>query len=272
MFESGNQLKGYVQREIKKTGMNSNYGFNYYFTRIFLEKLYEREKMKLVLKGSYSQFVNIGKIERPITDIDIVTYDKIEYANELMDDIVNDSKGVKFKVLNKFVTTNATLNYKILCDFDGKTGRISLDLKREDGVVFTNKNMPTLFSEDIPFVTNTISIEEHLAAKLYVLFLHLHLHVRLSREFRRFKDIFDIHTILGSSVVDENLVMELLKKKIREDEFLRGYKLDGMLLGTDFVTQNMNEWESDRKKYNYLTDTTFEEAVEKTTEFIDKIM
>ncbi len=271
MFETGNQLKGYIQREVKEHGINSNYAYNYYFTRAFLEKIYNKEKMKLVLKGSYSQFVGLGKIARPLTDIDIVTFGKMEDAKEQIDDILhNNNDSIKFKILNQFTTTNATLNYKILCDFDGKTGRISLDLKREEVFDFNEAPMPQLFSKDNIFETKSASIEEHLAGKLYVVLLHLKLYSVLSRDFRRFKDFYDIHTILGSASIDEKKVMEILQRKIKQDEFLRDYELQGPLFSSEFIAENKQEWEKDKNKYQFLTDTSFEDAVNVTNEFISK--
>lgn len=270
MFETGNQLKGYIQREVKEHNISSNYGYNYYFTRMFLQKLYNKEKMELVLKGSYSQFSRLGNLARPLTDIDIVTFGKVTEAKEHIDNILQSDGDIKFKVINQFTTTNATLNYKILCDFDGKTGRISIDLKREEVLDFSPVQMPNFFSKDSSFQTQSISIEEHLASKLYVVLLHLKLYGELSRDFRRFKDFFDIHTILGSATIDKMAVMEILQRKIRQDEFLRDYELRGALFKPEFVKDNKQEWEKDKNKYQFLTNTSFEDAVEITNEFIAK--
>lgn len=272
MIETGNQLKGYIQRETNKCKINSNYGYNYFFTRAFIEKIYHNISMKLVLKGSYSQFIRLGKIERPLTDIDIITYNRIEDAKEQIDDIINnnDNSNIKFKILNQFTTTNATLNYKILCDFDGKTGRISLDLKREEILDYSPAPMPLLFTKDKTFITQSISIEEHLASKLYIVLLHMKLYTVLSRNFRRLKDFFDIHTILGSGNIDEHKVFEILEKRIKEDEFLRDYELQRPLFKQSFIEDNKNNWEIDKKKYQFLTPTTFNDAVEVTNDFIKK--
>lgn len=272
MIETGNQLKGYIQRETNKYKINSNYGYNYFFTRAFIEKIYHNISMKLVLKGSYSQFIRLGKIERPLTDMDIITYNRIEDAKEQIDDIINnnDNSNIKFKILNQFTTTNATLNYKILCDFDGKTGRISLDLKREEILDYSPAPMPLLFTKDKTFITQSISIEEHLASKLYIVLLHMKLYTVLSRNFRRLKDFFDIHTILGSGNIDEHKVFEILEKRIKEDEFLRDYELQGPLFKQSFIEDNKNNWEIDKKKYQFLTPTTFNDAVEVTNDFIKK--
>lgn len=270
MIGTGNQLKGYIQRESKNINIHSNYAYNYYFSRVFLEKLYNNEKMKLVLKRSYSQFIKLGNIYRPLTDINIITFDKMEDAKDQIDQVINQNNDIRFKIINTFTTTNATLNYKILCDFDGKTGRISMDLKRDEILDFSDAKMPVLFSKDKTFDTQAISIEEHLASKLYVVLLHLKLYSVLSREFRRFKDFFDIHTILGTANIDEYKVMKILERKIRQDEFLRDYELDGPLFKKGFVENNQNSWNKDKKDLQFLSDTSFEDAVDLTNEFISR--
>lgn len=260
----------YVDNKIDENGLFEYSWYNYYFSRVFLEKLYNNEKMKLVLKGSYSQFIKLGNIYRPLTDIDIITFDKMEDAKDQIDQVINQNNDIRFKIINTFTTTNATLNYKILCDFDGKTGRISMDLKRDEILDFSDAKMPVLFSKDKTFDTQAISIEEHLASKLYVVLLHLKLYSVLSREFRRFKDFFDIHTILGTANIDEYKVMKILERKIRQDEFLRDYELDGPLFKKGFVENNQNSWNKDKKDLQFLSDTSFEDAVDLTNEFISR--
>ncbi|MDD2208033.1 MAG: nucleotidyl transferase AbiEii/AbiGii toxin family protein [Bacilli bacterium] len=269
VIETGNQLKGYIQRESKKFKISSNYGYNYYFTRVFLEELYKKNH-NYILKGSIAQFTRLAKLERPITDIDLITCGKISDAKDIIDEVISNTNIIKFKILNQFTTTNATINYKILCDFDGKTGRISLDFKKDNSIDFSEVEMPNYFSKDKSFLTLSSSIEEHLASKLYVILLHLKLYSELSREFRRFKDFFDVHTILGSANIDQVKVIEILQRKIKEDEFLRDYELYGPLFKSDFIKDNQNNWDNDKKKYQFLTDTEFKDAVEVTNEYISK--
>lgn len=268
MFQTGNQLKGYIQSESKTNNISSNSGYNYYFTREFLQKLYNLDRKRFVLKGSYSQFVNLGKIVRPITDIDIVTFDKFSLGQEQINTVINESKEIKFKILSDFMTTNSTLNYKILCDFDGKTGRISIDFKKEEVEDSSLREMPVFFSKDKVFTTQVNSLEKHLADKLFVVLLHLRLSAEFSKDFRRFKDFFDIYRILSTSVVDEKKVMELLEKRIKEDEFLKGYSLTGPFFTQKFVEENKTSWKEDKKKYQFLTEDLFEDVVEKTNDFL----
>ena len=143
-------------------------------------------------------------------------------------------------------------------------------MKKEIATDFSEVQMPTLFSKDKKFNTTSISIEEHLASKLYVALLHLKLHTSLGRDFRRFKDFFDIYTILGSTNIDEYKVMSILQFKIQEDEFLRDYELEGKLFNKNFIDDNQSKWDNDKKEYQFLTDTTFKESVEVTNELLNK--
>lgn len=270
MFDSGNKLKGYIQKEAKEKQIHSNYGYNYYFSRYFLDKLYNDPKTNFILKGSYSQFCSLEKITRPLTDIDIVTFNRVQDAKDGIDEIINTKDSVKFKIVSQHTTTNATLNYKILCDFDGKTSRISIDLKREDMLDVERVSLPTFFSKDEVFDVNSSSINEHLASKLYVVLLHLKLNNVLSRNFRRYKDFYDIYQILASGIIDEGKVMEILARKIRNDEFLNDYELDGPLFQKKFITDNQEKWNNDKNKLEFLNDISFEESVETTNNFISR--
>ena len=270
-FEKGTQLKGYIQREIKNVPMHSNYGYNYYFCRKFLERLYENNPETFVLKGSFSQFVNLGKIARPITDIDMATSVHMEEANDMILSLISSNKSIKFIEKQKFVTTNATINYRLLCKLDNIEHLITVDLRKEEQNSFQSKDMPLLFSKDKAFKTNVISIEEHLANKIYIAFLNLQLNLKLGKEFRRFKDFYDIYNILALGNIDIEKLSTFLYKKISSDNFLNQYDLNGNLFSTKFVTDNIKTWEDDAKKYEFKNAVTFKETLDVTNEIISKI-
>lgn len=269
MFETGNKLKGYIQKESKEQGIHTNYGYNYYFSRYFLNMLYNNTS-KFILKGSYSSFANLKTINRPLTDIDIVTFHNLSVGTELVEETLNTKSDINFRILNQFKTTNSTINYKVLASFDDKEGRISIDLKKEEALDISTKELPKLFSKDIPFDTQTISIEEHLASKIYVVLLHLKLNKELNKQFRRFKDLFDIHFILGRYDIDFDLTLELLKHKIKEDKYLNIYDLYFPYIDDDFIKNNQNIWDEDQKKLGFLDNSTFKESLDSYNEFIHK--
>lgn len=271
MFQDGNKLKGYIQRESKRTKMNTNYGYNYYFTRYFLQQLFNDNPTNFVLKGSYSQFINLGKIARPLTDIDIVTFDNIALAKDIIDATVADSKETKLSIRNKFITTNGTTNYKIFCDFDGKTRTISLDLRKaEENEDYLTTDMPIIFSKDEPFPTQAIPLEQHFADKLYAILLQLKQNSISGKEFRRFKDLFDIYNMLESGKINEKKVAFYLQQNINKDDLLSDYELRGRLFVPTFVDENRQGWEDSKKEYQFLTDASLIESLKATRDIVER--
>lgn len=268
-FEKGTQLKGYIQREIKNNPMHSNYGYNYYFCRNFLQRLFDTND-KFILKGSISQFTNLRTLIRPITDIDIVTPDNIEQANNTILSLTTSNDKISYKIKQKFVTTNATINYRIICKLDNIEHLITIDLRKENELEKQTKELPTLFSKDNSFNINTISLEEHLSNKLYISILNLQLNQKLGKEFRRFKDFYDIYKIMSLGNIDEKKVSDFLQHKIKQDQFLDEYSLQGNLFTKAFIDENQKTWELNKQAYEFDKNTSFEQAVEVTNETIIK--
>lgn len=270
-FERGNQLKGYIQREIKEQPMHSNYGYNYYFCRNFLERLFgEVDKSPFVLRGSFSQLTTLGKYTRPLTDIDIITYDHLKSSTKQIEQILGKKYPIKYQIKQQFVTTNSTINYRILCSFDNIQHLITMDLHKDIIDERTRKEMPIVFSKDRVFDVNTSTLEEHLANKFYVAFMNLQLNQELGKVFRRFKDFYDIYAILSLGNVDEKRVMELLKERIVHDDFLHSYELKDNLFDQQFVSQNLANWEVERQKYEFKKEVDFQDATKMANEFIEK--
>lgn len=269
-FQNSNQLKGYIQNERKQKNMGSDYAYKYYFFRNFLERIFSADMEKFVLKGSFSQFATLKQFTRPLTDIDIVTFGSVESAANTIENVLLRNDGIKFNIKQKFVTTNATINYRILCNFDNISHLITIDLKKDKVFDSQTTDLPTLFSKDRKFDVNASSLEEHLAKKIYIAFLNYKLHTMLGKEFRRFKDFFDIYSILSKGNFDLLKVIELIKQNFKEDEFLRDYDLKGSLIDSSFVQNNREKWISDAKKYEFNKDVTFESAVDVTNEFLSR--
>ncbi len=270
-FERGTQLKGYMQRETKGHDISSNYGYTYYFCRNFLEKLYGEDPKRFILKGSFSQFANLGVLKRPITDIDVVTDGNIEKANDIIIKLTNTNDKTKYSIKQSFVTTNATINYRILCNFDNIQHLITMDLRKEENLETINIPLVKVFGKDREFNTNSITLEEHLANKIYVSLLNLQLHSKLGKEFRRFKDFYDIYWMLSLGDINEDKLSSKLTYKVKNDSFLKEYDLNGALFSKQFIRENRNLWDEDAKNYQFNESVTFDEATYATNEIISKI-
>ncbi|MDD4548116.1 MAG: nucleotidyl transferase AbiEii/AbiGii toxin family protein [Bacilli bacterium] len=265
MFENGNKLKGYIQKEVRNNPMHSNYAYNYYFCRSFLERLYGNTEI-FALKGSFSQFSTLKQFTRPLTDIDIVTFENIGDASDMIDQTISKKDDIKFEIKQRFVTTNATINYHILCRFDNIEHLIKIDMKKEENLDIDKRELPKLFAKDTAFNINSISLEEHFSNKLYICFLNLQLHNRLGKQFRRFKDFYDIYSILKLGNVDIDKVTDFLNEKVINDEFLNQYQFGGNLFDQKFIEHNRKGWEADSRRYEFNKDVTFEETVNHTNE------
>lgn len=266
MFEYGKQLKEYIQKEIKENKMHSNYGFNYYFCRAFLKRLYEEEE-HFVLKGGFSQFTNTKKIKRPLTDVDIVTFGKMEQANKIIAQTTTKKNlPITFAINQKFETTNKTINYRILCFFDKIQSLIKLDLRQEPKSETKTIELPLLFSKDESFKVNTITLEEHLSSKLYICLLNLYAYQYSNKQFRRFKDFYDISTILKENDLNLDKAYELLQQKIATDNFLSSYQLNKICFDSDFIKNNEELWHQNKQKYEFQDNINFKEAVELTND------
>lgn len=270
MIETGNQLKGYMQRESKAHNIHSNYAYNYYFMREFLNIIANYSDVKFVLKGSYSNFANTGMIYRPLTDIDLVTKCSLDEASSEINKLTSLHKKIQFQIKNEFLTDNSTLNYRIFCDFDNKNKTISLDLKSEETLSVEKLELPKLFTKDLHFDVFSISIEELLANKLTTVLFGLDLCNKENKEFRRFKDLYDIHSILGNNQINHEQVSDYLTYAIKTNEYLSSYLLRGNLFNKTFVTENQEKWDKDKRNLEYLNDVSFKEAAEITSDYISR--
>lgn len=263
-FADGNKLKGYIKNEANAHKINSNYAFNYFFARYFLEQLSrETDGKSYVLAGSTSQFCNIKGLFRPITDIDIICFENTNDLGEKIEGVIGSPNAVMFTIKNKFITPNQTTNYRIMCKFDKIEHLIKIDLKEDkisDNLV--ENDVPLYFKKDKPFKMSTISLEEHMSNKLYIILLNLFLYKTENKSFRRFKDFYDVYNILESGPIDDKKTFELLEKKISEDKILQGYSFNDKLIEPNFVFDNQKNWDEEKLRLQFLSNVSFSDTVD----------
>ena len=122
-----------------------------------------------VLKGSLSALIHTKSISRPITDLDIVSHFDLIESSYIIEKTIANNDDIKFKLKEKFITTNETANFRILCNFDRIEHLIKLDLKKENSYKKIVKDMPIILKKDTQFKVVTISKEQHIANKMYVI-------------------------------------------------------------------------------------------------------
>lgn len=72
-FKNSDQLKSYLKKESARLNISITNVYNTFFSRLLLERLQKYNLSNIIVKGSFAQLVHLGKIVRPITDVDITT-------------------------------------------------------------------------------------------------------------------------------------------------------------------------------------------------------
>ena len=82
-FKNCDSLKSYLNKESKRLNISITNVYNTFFSRDLLYRLSKIDKsMNIIVKGSFAQAVHLGKIVRPITDIDLIS--TIDHHNPLI--------------------------------------------------------------------------------------------------------------------------------------------------------------------------------------------
>lgn len=263
IFTNSNQIKSYLKRESKQTGITIENCYNTFFARKLLQRISELSYGQLIVKGSFSQMVHLGKMIRPVTDIDLVstTLDKNEALIILFRAMyTEDEKDVIYDlVTHPTPTKTGIIKISTVAKFDKIRHAINIDFNPiSNGVLeIQYKEVPRVFVEDKRFYINTPSHEEHLAEKLCIVSESIKTDVLNTR----IKDFYDIYKLHGGNYDADKFsyyYRMLLNKrnKIDIDTVSSDY------MTRDFIDRHRNLWDQMSKKYEFLDkDLTIDEAV-----------
>lgn len=259
-FENSNKLKGYLNNEAKRLNIHSNYTHTYYFLRSFLERLIKNNQEIFVLKGSLSQLANTNNFIRPITDLDIVSNLDLQDSAEIIQTTINQGDDIKYRLKEKFITTNNTANFKILCNFGSLEHLIKIDLKKEIPFTNINNTLPIIFSKDHEISTRTITLEQHIANKIYIVLKNVGLYVTDNKNIRRYKDFYDLYFLLQTPNYDNQLVNELLEKNMAKYGKLDCSPQVLNKFNEEFIAENNMAYLESKKLYGFK-DISFETLI-----------
>ena len=262
-FKNSDQIKSYLKKESKITGISLINCYNTFFARNLLQRISELSYGQLIVKGSFSQMVHLGGMIRPVTDIDLVstTLDKNEaliilfkamYTEDINDTIYD------LKTLPKQTKTGI---YKISVEakFDKISNSMNIDFNpNSKGVLeIQYKNVPRVFINDKNFYINTPSHEEHLAEKLCIISETIKPNVLNTR----IKDFYDIYKLHGGNYDAEKFsyyYRMLLHKRNKIDPSI----VNADYMTSDFINNHRELWNLMSKKYEFLDkNVTIDEAV-----------
>ena len=266
-FENSNKLKGYLHNEAARLNIHSNYAYTYYFLRSFLKRLMKNHKEKFVLKGSLSALTYTGELHRPVTDLDIVSYFDLIDSSYIIEKTIANNDDMKFKLKGKFITTNETANFHILCNFGHLQHLIKVDLKKENAYTSVDRQLPIILKKDQPLHVVTISKEQHIANKMYVILRNAEANSTIKKEMRRFKDFYDLYFLIKDHDYDEAEVQRLLNNNFYRYGEIKKENLILESLNDLFAKENMENYLLDKQKYGFQ-DIPFEELISTSREEI----
>lgn len=280
-FKNLDQNKAFIKNEAKRLGISVNAAYVTYYSKDLLKRLAQINYGELVVKGSFSQFVHLGYLSRPVLDIDLSSKSNHNQSLILLyrsiyestDEIITyDISKLPYQTPNGVY--KISIVGKIQYPDDDKFIKIpiNVDFKEKNSVIFETqfKSVEPLFKGDERFFINTPSFEEHIAEKLYIITHNKREDVLNTR----IKDFYDIYNLHGCDY-------DIDKFTLYFQMMLYLYGDDPNNLTTDFLNNNYIKrhkeiWSRMQKKYEF-TDQSLEidEAVYYTkavlAELIQKI-
>jgi len=248
--------KAFMKKEAERLGISVNAAYTTYYARMLLEKLSHINYGNLVVKGSFSQFVHLNKLTRPVLDIDLSSEEDHHLPINLLFQAIYESYDdvVSFDIKTfPRQTNNGVYKIPVIAKVkyeDSKAMEISVpvDYKENNKVIFETqfKGVEPLFEGENKFFINTPSFEEHLAEKLYII-LHCHKPDVLNT---RVKDFYDVYALHGKEYDNDkfSLYFQMILLMYGEDFS----KLSTSFLNKEYIQKHEPMWERMQDKYEFL--------------------
>lgn len=265
-FRNLDQEKSFMKKEAKRLGITPMATYTTYYARKLLEKLALINNGDLVVKGSFSQYVHLKELTRPVLDIDLSSTLSHQIPLEILFAAIYDTFSNEL-TFDLSTTPRQTKNgvYKIpvvaKVKYEGSKEMVipvPIDFKDNNKVIFETqfKAVEPLFEGDNKFYINTPSFEEHIAEKLYII-AH---NTREDIPNTRVKDFYDIYNLFGKNYDSDkfSLYFEAML-------MMYGMKLEDIsaeFLNKEFVKRHEELWASIKEKYQFVDkDVELSEAV-----------
>ena len=255
-FKNRDQERAFMKKEAKRLGITPMATYTTYYARKLLEKLALINNGDLVVKGSFSQYVHLKELTRPVLDIDLSSTLSHQIPLEILFAAIYDSFSDEL-IFDLSTTPRQTKNgvYKIPVvakvkyeDAKEMVIPVPIDFKDNNKVIFETqfKAVEPLFEGDKKFYINTPSFEEHIAEKLYII-AH---NTREDIPNTRVKDFYDIYKLFGKNY-DEDKFSLYFEAMV----MMYGMNLDDInadFLDKEFVKRHLELWEMIKEKYQFV--------------------
>lgn len=256
-FKNLDQNKAFIKSEAERLGISSNAAYITYYSRNLLMRLSKINYGNLVVKGSFSQYVHLGNLSRPVLDIDLSSKDihnkplllLYRAIYDSIDDVVSyDVSKLPYQTPNGVYKIPVVAKIQYPGDHKFINIPIGVDFKENNSVIFETQYKPVLplFKGDEKFYINTPSFEEHLAEKLYII-LH---NRKQNMENTRVKDFYDIYKLHGKNYDSDKFSLYFLTML-----YLYGEDIDNInsnFLNQKYCKRHLEIWERMKKKYDFV--------------------
>ncbi len=256
-FKNLDQNKNFIKGEARRLGISTNAAYITYYSRRLLKQLSGINRGILVVKGSFSQYVHLGRLSRPVLDIDLSSSEHHNQPLILLfrsiydasDEIVTyDLSRLPSKTPNNVYKIPVVAKIKYPDDERFVTVPISIDFKENNSVIFEKqfKCVMPLFKGDEKFFITTPSFEEHIAEKLYIIAHNRRLDVPNTRV----KDFYDIYELHGSNYDADKFSLYFQAMVLMYGDDLK--QLSTSFLDKEYIKRHLQIWENMKKKYEFM--------------------
>ena len=258
-FKNCDSLKAYLNKESKRLNISITNVYNTFFSRDLLYRLSKIDKsMDIIVKGSFAQIVHLGKIIRPITDIDLTS--TIDHHNPLIL-LVNamcakESDNDFDYILREVPRTTSTgiIKFPIAAKYGKINHPIGIDYRENHPCIYEKqlKLVPKIFSKDEEYEVVVPSLEETLAEKLYIIAIAKNQKEGVLNT--RAKDFYDVYHLHGGAY-DLDKFSYYFEKMIRDYGLVTDINnLNTDYLNNEFIEKHEGVWQNNKKNYEFLND------------------
>lgn len=249
------QLKAFLKSESKRLNISCTNTYNTFFSRLLLERISHVDPShEFLVKGSFAQLVHLQKIVRPITDVDLTTVVPHQDAIKVLLDALtyNENDLINFNMRGKVKQTTTGI-YKIPINacYQKINHPIGIDYRENYPLLFEKqeKTVPRIFTGDNEYKVFVPSIEETLAEKLYIVIKKNYLYDKNTRV----KDLYDVYQLHGGEY-DLDKFSLYFETFLERSKFVDADNITTDFLNKEFTKSHEEEWESSKKKYEFMDD------------------
>lgn len=261
-FRNLDQLKAYLKKESERLNISIRNTYNTFFSRELLRRLSDVNYDKhIVVKGSFAQFVHLGKLIRPITDIDLTSNDDIDECFSIIMNMIDyNDNDIKYNIDGQIKRTYTGI-YKlpIIARYDKLRHYIGIDYRENHPCIFEKqeKVVPSVFLEDEEYSVIVPSMEETLAEKLCIV-------VESNKPDiinTRVKDFYDVYHLHGGEY-DLDKFSYYFRKMLEKRGKVNISEASTDHLTAEFIQNHRPMWDITKEKYEFLNDrVSIENAV-----------